>query len=221
MSMGRLLSVTAALEIQLDLVPRWKGEGLDRLLDAEHARLVEALVRRYRAAGWEVAVETSFAIRGERGSIDVLAARPDLGLIPINEVKSVVPDAQATLHALDRKTRLALAIAAERGWSGSRVARFLVVGESRTARRRVEALSATFEAAYPLRGRAATAWVNDPDGQVEAERMSRIRPGLVSGLFFLTGVHQANAADRLAQPTSSRPRTSVRRWVASPRACGR
>jgi transcriptional regulator with XRE-family HTH domain len=47
----------------------WQGEGLDRLLDAGHAAIVEQVVRALGDAGWLVATEVSFNIWGERGSI--------------------------------------------------------------------------------------------------------------------------------------------------------
>ncbi|HEY4634903.1 MAG TPA: hypothetical protein VIH00_13385, partial [Candidatus Limnocylindrales bacterium] len=172
-----LVRVAAVLGARLDVSLRWNGEALDRLLDEDHATIVDALVGLYRAAGWEVAVEASFAIAGERGSIDVLAYQPSLRLVAVNEVKSVVPDAQATIHTHDRKSRLALAIAAQRGWDADRVARFLVIGESRTSRRRVEAHASLFGAAYPVRGRAAVAWIRSPTREP------------VSGLFFLSPAH--------------------------------
>ncbi|MHB8893388.1 MAG: helix-turn-helix domain-containing protein [Candidatus Limnocylindrales bacterium] len=68
--------VAGALGGRADLRLLWQGEGLDRLLDEAHARLVEWVVRRLKALGWEVAVEVSFARNGERGSIDVLAFHP-------------------------------------------------------------------------------------------------------------------------------------------------
>lgn len=185
---GTLVAVCVALGIELDLIPRWHAERADRLLDESHAQLVDALGSRYAAAGWEVAVEASFAIDGEHGSVDVVGFHPPTGLVAVNEVKSVVPDAQAMLRALDRKTRHALVIARDRGWHGSRVARFLVVGEDRTARRRIERFGAMFEAAYPLHGRGAIAWIDDPKKQIEAERAGGSAPRLVSGLFFLSPV---------------------------------
>jgi transcriptional regulator with XRE-family HTH domain len=208
-----MLAIAAVLEIQLELLARWKAEGLDRLLDAAHAELVEALVARYRAADWEVAVEVSFAIGGERGSIDVLAFHPAARLVAVNEVKSVVPDAQATIHPHDRKARLGLAIAAERGWRGSRVVRVLAIGESRTSRRRIERLTGVFGAAYPLQGRAILAWIDDPAAQIEIERSNgppdlRGAPStLLSGLFFLSPLHATKGATRV----DSRHRVRARR----------
>ena len=66
-------AVAAALGASIDMVLRWEGEGLDRLLDEGHARLVDEVVRRLTALGWVVAVEVSFSRYGERGSIDVMA----------------------------------------------------------------------------------------------------------------------------------------------------
>src|SRR3954453_13339241 len=86
---------------------RWNGEGLDRLLDQAHAGLVEQLVVRLRAAGWVTDVGGAFSIRGERGSIDVLGFHEKTGIVLVIEVKSVVPDSQATLAGIDRKARLA------------------------------------------------------------------------------------------------------------------
>ena len=46
----------------------WQGEALDRLLDADHAAIVERVIRWLRAEGWEAVPEVTFAIRGERGA---------------------------------------------------------------------------------------------------------------------------------------------------------
>ena len=70
-------------------------------------RWLEATVRLLGRLGWTTEVEVSFAIWGERGSIDVVAFHPSLGALLVIEVKSAVADSQATLHGLDRKARLA------------------------------------------------------------------------------------------------------------------
>ena len=97
----------AALGATIEIRLRWHGEQLDRLLDEAHAAIVDRTVSMLRATGWEVAVEVSFSIWGERGSIDVLAYRPSNRILLAIEVKSVVPDSQATLRDLNRKNRLA------------------------------------------------------------------------------------------------------------------
>ena len=163
-SLATLERVAAALGARLDVSVRWRGEQLDRLLDEAHANLVEAVVRPLPGWGWEVSVEVSFAVAGERGSIDVLAFHPSSRCLLVIEVKSVVPDSQATLHVLDRKVRLARGIGAGRGWDASTVGRLLIVGEGSTARRRITRLDATYRSALPDRGPVVRRWLRRPVG---------------------------------------------------------
>ncbi len=144
-TVGALVRAATPLGAVLDIRLRWNGEQLDRLLDEAHARLVDMVVAMLRSAGWDVAVEVSFSIWGERGSIDVLACHRARGIVLAIEVKSVVPDSQAAIHGLDRKTRLSSGLARERGWECRAVARMLVVGASATSRRRVARANAPVE----------------------------------------------------------------------------
>jgi Holliday junction resolvase-like predicted endonuclease len=192
-----LRDIAATLGARLDVRLDWNGESLDRLLDADHASLVEEVAAILRSLGWRVAVEASFNIRGERGSIDILAQHPATGTLLVVEVKSVVPDIQMTVATLDRKARLATLIAAERGWSmpaGGSVGRLLVVRESRTARRRVAGHGETFLAAFPHRLVTVRRWLRDPTGL----------PAL-SGLLFLAHGRQAVARHRVAGPGPRTP----------------
>lgn len=177
-----LLGVATALDARLDLVLRWHGEGLDRLLDAAHARLVESVVLLLRSAGWEIRVEVSFAIGGERGSIDILAFHVSSGTLLVIEVKSVVPDVQGVLHGIDRKARLAARIAREQGWvvRGS-VARLLVLPSTSTSRRRVATMATTFDVALPHRGSTIRRWIRDPVGPM-------------SGILFLADAARGGAS---------------------------
>ena len=161
---GDLERVAAALGATLDMRLRWHGEALDRLLDEDHARLVDIVVVLLRDAGWDVAVEASFSIWGERGSVDVLAWHPGTRVVLVVEVKSVVPDNQAMLVALDRKARLAPALADTRGWKPAAVARLLVVGDSAVSRRRIARLASTYDVALPARGRDVRRWLRAPVG---------------------------------------------------------
>jgi len=71
---GRTLqAISSALEARLVVRLDWNGEALDRLLDRGHAQLVEHVIRVLRAAGWEAVPEATFALGGERGSVDILA----------------------------------------------------------------------------------------------------------------------------------------------------
>lgn len=184
LQIGTLRAIVEGLGGSLDLSIRWHGEGLDRLLDAAHAGLVESVLDRLAHAGWETVVEASYAIRGERGSIDILALHRPTATVLVVEVKSVVPDSQATIHAIDRKVRLAPEIARERGWPCRLVGRLLLVGESTTARRRVELLDVTYRTAFPARGRAIVPWLRWPSGSM-------------AGLLFLPFATRGGATNRV------------------------
>src|SRR5262245_34094632 len=98
---GRLLAVAEALDGRLDLDFRWRGEQLDRLVDERHATIVDQLVAIYRGSRWDVAVEATFSIYGERGSIDVFAWHPVREVIAVNEVKASVGEAGNTVVGVD------------------------------------------------------------------------------------------------------------------------
>ncbi len=157
-----LVRVAAALDARIDVRLLWQGEGLDRLLDARHARLVDVVLAILGSNSWEVATEVSFNIYGERGSIDILAFHSATGSLLVIEIKSVVPDMQSMLASLDRKGRLARDVAGERGWQVASVSRLLVLPNDRTARRRVEEHAATFRTAFPVRTREVRAWLARP-----------------------------------------------------------
>ena len=204
-----LQAVAGALGARIECRLLWNGEALDRLLDESHAALVDIVIRWLRAAGWTTAPEVSFSVRGERGSIDVLAFHPTAATLLVVEVKSVVPDLQATFVTVDRKTRLASEIARERGWRPARVGRLLVLREDWTARRRVAAHEATFAGAFPARGWAVRRWLRDPgvgaDAAVAPGRPTPADPptsrgdlAAFSGLIYLTGAPQAGARHRVA-----------------------
>ena len=72
-----------------------------------HAWLIEAVVVMLRASGWDVAVEVSFSVWGERGSIDVFAYHRLTGIVLVVEVKSILPDSQATINPPANTVRLA------------------------------------------------------------------------------------------------------------------
>ena len=199
LTLAALDAVARALGARLHVTMTWNGEGLDRLLDADHAAIVDIVAATLRALGWDVAVEVSFSIRGERGSIDVLAFHPATGVVLVIEVKSVIPDIQAMIFALDRKTRLALEVARERGWIGRAVGRVLVVGDGRTTRRRVAQHAGIFDAAFPARTVAVTRWLRSPDASTP-----------FSGLWFLANDRGASARQRVST-TGSRARERDRR----------
>jgi len=193
-SLGRLSDVAAGLGAVLTVGVRWNGEALDRLLDEAHARLVAAAVAYLGELGWETAVEVSFAVGGERGSIDILGYHRPTASLLVGEAKSVVPDAGGTVYGLDRKARLAPLIARQRGLEVRTVSRVLFVAESRTARRRIARFAALWAAAFPVRGRRLRAWLRNPG------------PAPVSGLL-LVGV--GSTARSIARRRARRGRSGT------------
>jgi hypothetical protein len=182
----RLLQrIAAALGARVIVRLDWNGEALDRLLDMGHAALVEAVVRTLRSVGWEVVPEATFNLYGERGSVDVLAWHPSSRTVLVVEVKSVVPDIQAMVVSLDRKARLGMAIARTRGWDASQVGTLLVIGDTRTSRRRVSNHDATFAARFPDRIASVRRFIADPRGRT------------LRGLWFLPTTTGASPRHRV------------------------
>jgi len=189
-SVRRLLR---ALEADGELAVRWGAPGdLDRLLDRDHALLVQAWADLHRRHGWQVWPEASFSVYGERGRIDLLAFHPPTGVLVVSEMKTGLWNLQDTLGRLDAKVRLARSVAAERGWEVRRVVGALIVAEGRTARRRVAEHAALF-AGYETRGRAARAFVRGPRAAVR---------GL---LAFVTLPNSNHGRSRRAGQRSVRP----------------
>ena len=178
------------------------GEDIDRLLDADHAEIVERVSAFLRRHGWEVVPEATFNIYGERGSIDILAFHPLTGSLLVIEVKSAVPDVQATLSGIDRKARLATKVAHDRGWRVGSVSRWLVVPDTTTTRRRIELHSATFGAALPSRTIALRRWAADPTGAVAGVILYLTRP---SGPSTRAG-HASRIRAQSARNATSHPR---------------
>jgi transcriptional regulator with XRE-family HTH domain len=161
-TLATIRAVLRAVDATAELHAQWGGHGdLDRLLDADHALLVQAWAARHRVAGWEVWPEASYSVYGERGRVDLLAFHAPTGALEVAECKTGIWDVQDTVGRLDAKVRLARTVAKDRGWEVRRVVGALVVAEGRTARRRVAEYGLLFSR-YDTRGWAAHAFVRDP-----------------------------------------------------------
>ncbi len=157
-----LRQVAAALDMRIDLVARWRGGELDRLLNARHAALSDAVAAWLISLGWEVAPEVSFAIYGERGWIDLLAWHAPTRTLLVIEIKTEIVDVQEMIGIVDRKTRLASVIARDRGWVAAKLARMVIIGEGATNRRRVLAHASLLGSAFRADTRACRAWLRRP-----------------------------------------------------------
>jgi transcriptional regulator with XRE-family HTH domain len=159
-----LRRICAALEIELSFTPRWRGPELARLIDSEHARLVEYVAAEMVAAGWQVIPEYTFNHFGERGSVDLVGWQPDHRALALTEEKTGIIDQQDLLSSNGRKLRIVPTILArERGWEPASIGNLLVVVATTRNREAIGRHPVTFGAAFPERTVAVQAWLKRPD----------------------------------------------------------
>ena len=146
----------------------WRGGALDRLLDERHAALVGVTAARLSALGWEVVVEASYSIYGERGAIDLLAGHATTRSVLVVEVKSELVSIEELGRKLDEKTRLARRqLCRERfGWPPLGVGRLLVLPDLDSARRAVARHAALLDRMFPGRGPEVRQWLRRPGGNL-------------------------------------------------------
>lgn len=179
-ALAALRSVAGTLDIRIDIVPRWRGGELERLLNSRHSELHEQLATWFRdLPDWVAAPEVSFSIFGERGVIDILAWHPGRRALLVIELKTDIVDVNDLMGSVDRKRRLAAQIARDRGWDPATVSCWVVVAESSTNRRRVDSHAAVLRAVFPVDGRRMRHWLSQPAGAVAA-------------LSFWSGAHGAH-----------------------------
>jgi transcriptional regulator with XRE-family HTH domain len=186
-SVERFRRVCAALEIEPVLELRWRGGQVDRLIDREHARIVDAVVAELARLGWEAVPEYTFSVWGERGSVDVLAWHPRTRALLVVEVKTRLTDLQKLLMSMSRKVRLVPPLVAEeRGWTRSALGHVVVILETRANRSTVDRHTATFAATFPARTAAVRGWLRAPAGDV-------------AGLWFVALRNEAHRTDPLSR----------------------
>ena len=164
-----LRRVAAALDVRLD-VSIWMPHGeLDRLLNAGHAALHEALAQHLdRLPGWIHAPEVSFAIYRERGVVDILAFHEPTGSLLVIELKTEFVSLEDLLTTMDIRLRHAAKIGRDRGWQAQSVSAWLVFAESATNRRRVREHAAALGAVFRADGRQMRGWLLKPVGTIRA-----------------------------------------------------
>ena len=171
--MDTVRRVASALDIRVDLVPRWRAGDLDRLLNAKHSQLHELVARWFaqELPAWVLAPEVSYAVYGERGVIDIVAWHPGRRAILVIELKTDVVDVNQLIGKVGEKARLIRQIVRVRGWDPLTVSTWVIVASGRTNRARVAAHQAVLRAAFPADGRQMRAWLREPIGSIDALSM--------------------------------------------------
>jgi transcriptional regulator with XRE-family HTH domain len=136
----------AALDVRVEWSIVGRGADVARLLDEEHAAIVETLAAALGGSSWRVEVESSYSEYGERGRIDLLAFDPSTELLAVVEVTTELADLQELFGNLNAKVRLAPAVGRRKGWHASRVATVLAVAATAANRATVRTQPALFTA---------------------------------------------------------------------------
>jgi transcriptional regulator with XRE-family HTH domain len=178
-SLDTIRRVASALDIRIDLIARWRGGELDRLLNAGHSALNESVISDLLSLlGWTGLPEVSFAVYGERGVIDILAWHAPTRSLLVIELKTDVVDVNELIGTMDRKRRLADRVAREQGWDPSTVSCWVIVAHDKTNQRRIARHRMMLRAAFPADGRAMHRWLRRPEGSIRALSMWTIaNPG--------------------------------------------
>jgi transcriptional regulator with XRE-family HTH domain len=181
-------AVAGALDVRVDVVARWRGGELDRMLGKRHGAMHEALARCFAGlAEWRLLPEVSFSIFGERGIIDALAWHAATRSLIVIELKSEIVDMQGLLGAVDRYHRLARTVARDRGFNPVAVSVWVVLADGRSNRRALAAHVTLLRGRFPVDGRGMGRWLHHPRGEVSA-------------LSFLSYVRMANAGQPFSTP---------------------
>lgn len=197
MTMDHVRLTAAALDARLDFTLRWRGADLDRLLGDRHARMHAVAGPLLARFGWERWPEVSFSVFAERGVIDILAWHPNRRTTLVVELKTEIVDVNELVATLDRKRRLALGIARDRGLDPQRVGSLLLVAASTANRARVDRYAALLGPALPVRGIGMRRWLRDPSVRAD-------------GLLFLPNDRRGNVTHGIAAQKRIRRRDGVR-----------
>ena len=160
-------AIASALDADLILDLRYGAGRIDRLIDRAHAALVEHVLRHLRSAGWDVVIEFSFNVYGERGSVDLLAWHAATRTLLIVEVKSRMTDLQDMLLSLGRKLRLVPdEVRRQIGWDAVAVGRIVVAPGTTESRAVLQRHRSMFDVSLPYRAMEIRRWLRTPRGPI-------------------------------------------------------
>jgi transcriptional regulator with XRE-family HTH domain len=197
-----LRAVGRVLGIELGFAARWKGGEADRLLDSEHAAVVEFVSGTLRQQLWTTLAEYSFSHYGERGSVDVIGWQAAVAALVVVEVKTRIYDVQELLRSLDLKSRLVPdLLARDRGWRARHVGRILVLPRSTANRGVLARHAATFSSVLPAGTNGVRAWLRNPSGSI-AGTWFVASTNRIGGTPQVVGRHRVRMTSPRSRPPS-------------------
>jgi transcriptional regulator with XRE-family HTH domain len=164
LSIRTLRRIFAVLDAGFEGSVIWRGGTLDRLLDERHAAVLGRTAQLLKTGGWEVVVEATYAVFGERGSVDILAAHVRSRTVLVVEVKTELTSIEQLGRKVDEKVRLVRQrLCRDRfGWAPLCVGRLLVLPDLDSKRRAVRRNDAVLGVAFPARGPEVRSWLRRP-----------------------------------------------------------
>ena len=204
--LGKVRAVATAVDARFDLLVRWRGGDLGRLVNARHSAMHDSAARMFgRLAGWEMEPEVSFSIYGERGVIDILAWHAARRCLLVIELKTELVDLNDLMGSVDSKRRLAGDIARDRGWHPASVSTWVAIADGRTNRRAVTTHAATLRAKFPTDGAGMRRWLREPNGRIDGLGFLPYVPGTLARQD-LVPIRRVRRRSR--QPNRAQPRRS-------------
>ena len=175
--LDRLRKLCAALGVGLDVHPRWRGGDLERLLNARHAAMAEAIAASFaHMPEWVIRPEVSFSIYGERGVIDFVAWHALTRSLLLIALKTELVDIGDLRSTTDRRRRLGRPIGRESGWDPRSVGVWVVLPNLSTNLRRIREHATVLRSAFPANDRALRAWLREPRGSIAALTVTTLPP---------------------------------------------
>jgi hypothetical protein len=183
MTLRAIRTIAAAYGVRVDVIARWRGGDLDRLLSAHHSAMHESVSRWLaRFPGWIFVPEATFSFGRETGIVDVLGWHPATRTTVVLELKTRIIDVNELIGVMDRRRRLASRMALERGWlrphghadrqvaadgtrpraDEPRIVTWVLVADGATNRRRVAAHTDVLRRAFPAGHCDLRALLQDP-----------------------------------------------------------
>ncbi len=167
-----VLGVRASVDLRAPFIA---DHGRQR--DRGHSRCVAYVARRLRRLGWTVATEVEIVTGSSHGWIDLLAYRPDDGLLLIIEVKTELGDIGLLQRQVSWYERAAWDAARREGWQPRRAISAVLMLATQSSFGRIGDNRALLRESFPMSARDLDlALTGGGDGRSRPRGMALIDP---------------------------------------------